>query len=317
MPFPGATERYRSWVLAKLPGNPEGLAQDQAGQIYASIYKTGEIVRVTPKGGYEHVAYVPSEQVGSEGITTGLEFDRNGNLYVAYMWHYSEHEEADPTHPACRDSRDRYTGIYKVDKGSHHAEPVLTKADGWPGCFPDDIAIDDVGNLYVTDLTLSGIWKIKSGGSYSLWCSDPLLQWPPPPYYSYPEGANDLVMDRKRQSLVVVTDGSPAIVRIPILADGTAGKPAIVARDLTALDGVELDEFGNIYVSEVTRNEISVFSPDGKNRVVIATAQTAPIINPTSLVYRSGTLCTANMAFAAKIEPRSIVCISGFRRPAK
>ena len=54
------------------------------------------------------------------------------------------------------------------------------------------------------------------------------------------------------------------------------------------LDGIEKDERGNIYVSEPYRNEISVFSPDGTQRIVIATADTAPIVNPTSLIYRKG-----------------------------
>jgi sugar lactone lactonase YvrE len=318
-PFPGATSEYKVWIAARLPGNPEGLAQDAQGRLYASIATTGQIVRLDGKGGYELIATVPSPELGSAGMTVGMEFDKNGQLYVGFMWHYTPEEEADPLHPACRNAKDIYTGVYKVDVRTGIVTPFLTKRDGWPACFPDDIAIDSASNLYVTDLTLSGIWKISREGKYSLWSSHPLFQWAPAPYYAFPEGANDLVLSNDEKSLYVVTDGNPGIVRVPINHDGSAGTPEWVARDLTVLDGVELDELGNIYVSEIYRDEISVFSPDGSKRIVIATGETAPIENPTSLVYRNGTLCVANLGEGLTVtrQPRSVTCISGFKRPSR
>jgi sugar lactone lactonase YvrE len=316
-PFPGATPAYKAWVAARLPGNPEGLAQDARGRMYASIAETGQIVRLDGKGGYEVVAIVPSPNLGRAGITVGMEFDRAGQLYVAYMWAYTPEEESNPLHPACRNSDDQYTGIYKVDVATGRVIPFVTKKNGWPGCFPDDIAIDSKSNLYVTDLTLSGIWKISPDGKYTLWCSHPLLQWPSSPYYAYPEGANDVVLAKDERSLYVVTDGNPGIVRVPINEDGSAGTPEWVVKNLTVTDGVELDELGNIYVSEIERDEISVFSPDGRTRIVIATPETAPIANPTSLVYRNGVLCVANLGAGpeGQRQPRSVTCISGFKRP--
>lgn len=40
-------------------------------------------------------------------------------------------------------------------------------------------------------------------------------------------------------------------------------------------------------------NRIVAISPDGKRRRVIATSDTAPLGNPTSLVIRQGVLCAA------------------------
>jgi len=315
--FPGATASYKSWVAARLPGNPEGLAIGPDGNMYAGLWQSGAVVKLDGKGGSRTVAVVPSEELGRQGITTGLEFGVDGALYVAFMWHYTPEEELDPKHPACRNAQDVYTGIYRVDVKTGAVAPFLTKRTGWPGCFPDDIAVDSKGNLYVTDLTLSGIWKITPAAKYSLWSADVLLQWPPAPYYSFPEGANDLVISNDGTALYAVTDGSPAIVKVPIRKDGSAGTASLISRDLTMLDGIEKDEWGNIYVSEPYRNEISVFSPDGTQRIVIATADTAPIVGPTSLVYHQGILCVANsgMGPTAITEARTVTCLSGFKRP--
>lgn len=316
-PFPGATPNYKAWIEARLPGNAEGLAADGTGHLYASLFETGRIVRLDGKGGSETIATVPDAQNGTQGITIGMEFSHDGRLFVAFMWHYTPEEESDPFHPACRNSQDVYSGIYEVDVQTHTVKPFLTKRDGWPVCFPDDIAFDAQGNMYVTDLTLSGVWRITPDKHYSLWSSDPLLQWASAPHRAFPEGANDLVISNDGRSLYVVTDGNPAIVRVPINGDGSAGPASLVVGNLEVLDGVEIDEAGNIYVSEVYREEISVFSPDGNRRIVIATPDTAPIANPTSLIYRNGVLCVANMGLGLtqRREPRSITCLSGFKRP--
>jgi sugar lactone lactonase YvrE len=315
-PFPGATQHYHAWTMAHLPGSPEGLAVDAHGRIFTAMSDTGEILRLDEHGGYTHVATVPDPRLGRAGHTWGLEFDSSGNLYAAYVWISKFYDETDPLHLACRDSTDQYTGIYRIDVDTGKVTPVLTKRDGWPVCFPDDIATDSHGNLYVTDLTLSGVWKIAPDGTFKLWCSHPLLQWPVDPYNAIPEGANDLVIDAAEHNLYVVTDGDPSIVRIPIEPDGSAGVPTLIAHNLGPLDGVALDDLGNIYVSEILRSEISVFSADGSQRIVIATADTAPLVNPTSLVYRDGVICAANLGWNVTPEPRTIACISGFRRPS-
>lgn len=315
--FPGATSAYKSWIAADLPGNPEGLTFDRDGNLYATLWQSGRVVAVDSRKTVRLIGFVPNEQLGKDGITTGAEFGPDGHLYVAYMWHYTPEEELDPKHLGCRNSQDVYTGIYRVDVKTGNTTPFLTKREGWPTCFPDDIAFDAEGNLYVTDLSLSGVWKIDPQGKFKLWSADPLLQWSEAPHSGFPEGANDLVIAPDGHSLIVVTDGNPAIVKVPILADGSAGAPTVLARDLTLLDGVEVDDRGNIYIAEPYRNEISVFSPDGTERIVIGTARTTPLNGPTSLSLRNGVLCVANSGMGPKgvTQARTLACLSGFRRP--
>ena len=108
------------------------------------------------------------------------------------------------------------------------------------------------------------------------------------------------------------------ILRISIKDDGTAGETVPLPYGFSAFDGIELDAKGNIYVSEILLNQIWVLSPDGSQRILIATKQNAPLDNNTSLVWKGDVLCTANLGFThAKPEEadRTVVCMKGFPLP--
>jgi sugar lactone lactonase YvrE len=132
-------------------------------------------------------------------------------------------------------------------------------------------------------------------------------------------GVNDLVLDTQEKNIYAVTDGDPMVLKIPIKEDGSAGEPkALGTTGYSAFDGIELDAKGNVYVSEIFRNEIWVLSPDGSQRLLVANKMIAPLDNNTSLVMKGDVLCTANLGFAhAKPEDadRTVVCMKGFAVP--
>ncbi len=83
-------------------------------------------------------------------------------------------------------------------------------------------------------------------------------------------------------------------------------------------DGIELHGKGNIYVSELLLNQIWVLSPDGHQRILIATKANAPLDNNTRLLVRGDVLCTANLGFThatPEEADRSVVCMKGFPPP--
>ena len=178
------------------------------------------------------------------------------------------------------------------------------------------MAIDDVGNIYLTDLTYAGIWKITLDGRVTLWSEHPLLHWSTTPYSGFPLGVNVLALDAGQRNIYAATSGDPLVLRIPIQPDGSAGEPIVVSRGHSLLDGIALDEEGNIYVSEIFRNEIIGLSPDGSRRVVVANKQSAPLDGNASLVVHAGTLYVANLGFAHsrwQDADRTVVAIQDFR----
>jgi len=319
---PSASAQFNAWVMAKLPDTPEGLGIDSKGNIYATLFHTGEVVMLKDDGSYDHIAWVPSKEESGKGDLIGVDLDRQDNIYVAYKAHskYDATDLRDPFHPSCRDATVTRSGVYKIDSKTRSVTPLATKADGWPFCFPDDVAVDSQANVYMTDLTYSAIWKISPDGKkVDLWSAHALLNASSRPYSGYPDGVNDLVLDRQEKNIYAVTTGDPMVLRIPIKEDGSAGDPQpLLPTGYSVFDGVELDAKGNIYVSEIVQNDIWVISPDGSQRILIANKRNAPLDSNTSLVLKGDVLCTANLGFAhAKPEEadRTVVCMTGFPVP--
>jgi len=161
----------------------------------------------------------------------------------------------------------------------------------------------------MTDLTYAGIWKISPDGKkVDLWSAHPLLNWSARPYSGLPIGVNDLVLDKQEKNIYAVTDGDPIVLRIPIKEDGSAGDPQpLQPGGYSVFDGVELDARGNIYVSEIFRNEIWVLSPDGSQGILIASKMNAPLDNNTSLVLKGD--------IKPEEADRTVVCMKGFPVP--
>lgn len=328
-----AQDGFRSWVLATFDDTPEGLAIDDAGNIYAALFHTGRIVRIAPDGSEETIAWVPSQEESGQGHAIGIDLDAHGNIYVAYREFSERWEETelfDPFHASCRDATVTRSGVYKIDAQTREVTALATKAEGWPFCFPDDVDIDRQGNVYMTDITYAGIWKISPDGTdVTLWSADPLLNWSPQPYSGIPLGVNVIVLDAAEENVYVATDGEPMVLKIPIEADGSAGEVEIVARGYSPFDGIEFDDAGNIYVSEVLRNEIWVLAPASSRqgpawlplqRALVADASTAPLDNPTSLIWHDGVVCTANLGFlhpTPQDADRTVVCVEGFELPGE
>jgi sugar lactone lactonase YvrE len=320
-PYLAYSEEYKMWEYATLTGTPEGVCVDSKNNLYASIIHTGEVVLLKDDGSQEHIAWVPSKEESGQGQLIGMDVDAQDNIYIAYT-QYSKYIDFgadlfDKHHPACKDVRVTRSGVYKIDAKTREVTPVATRADGWPFCVPDDVDIDKAGNIYLTDLTYAGIWKISPDGKVTMWSDDPLLN-PTDPVSSM--GVNVCVLDKEEKNIYAATTTlTGRIVKIPIKEDGSAGKAELFSTSHSPFDGIEIDDEGYIYASEPLLNQIIVLPPQAgpwslTPRKVIAIG--LPLQGPTSLVIRDGVLYTANLAFGLPPEKhnKTIVAIKGFSK---
>ena len=238
---------------------PEGLAIDEDGNLYVasnsdSATTVGYVCVIDDSGRLIDIIPVPA---GPGAAAVGLlgELLVDGSLYVL--------DQADNIQPHGR--------ILKINPRTHH---VVTVASGL--AFPNGMAKDRRGNIYVADSFLGTIFRLSEDDSQlSVWFKDPALLSHNP---NQPVGANDLAFDADQHFLYVDNAGTRQVLRVAVDEDGRAGRielfadGATIDKELhlqgpTALyfaDGMQFDVKGNLFVMANLANEIQMFSPDGR-----------------------------------------------------
>jgi sugar lactone lactonase YvrE len=310
--------RAESRVAAEFDDLPEGLVVDKAGNLFTTLMTSGRVIRLRASGEPEPVGRLFPEATNAEGAAVGLDIGPDRKLYIVYVEksrRYGLLNFNDPNNDECKDATVQRTGIYRMDPDTGVSEPVVRRSDGWPFCFLDDLAVAGNGDIYVTDMTYPGIWKISPDGTdVRMWLR--LLPGisPKPKNALFVTGApNPIALDDKNRFLYVGTILNGMVIRIPILKDGSAGEPETVAEGFGSPDGLEVEDDGRLLVSDNEHSEIWRVSP-GKERVLIADSHRYPLKRNTNLAFWKGKLCTANTQIAdiGQIGGRggSIVCLS-------
>jgi sugar lactone lactonase YvrE len=246
-------------IAAGVCRQPEGLINDPEGNLYAasnsdSATTFGYVCVINRAGSLVDIIPVPAAP-GAAAVGLLGELWENGSLYVL--------DQADNIQPHGR--------ILKINPRTHQ---VTTVADGF--AFPNGIAEDRHGNLYVTDSFLGTIFRLaKDDAKVTPWFSDPALISQNP---NQPVGANDLAFDKDERFLYVDNAGNRQVLRVPIDRNGQPGKIELFADGATIdnelnlngpvalyfADGMQFDVEGNLYVMANIANEVEVFSPQGK-----------------------------------------------------
>jgi sugar lactone lactonase YvrE len=262
--------------------NPEGIAIDPIGNVYASSAPhisggTGaaNICVISSAGSIRDISIAP----GDAGTTNllGMLYEPGQGLYVA--------DAADLT---------SHGRLLRVDPATG---AVTTLATGFGA--PNAIAQDRHRELYVSDSFAGTITRLAPDGSgRTVWSSDPLLK----PAPEFPFGANGLAFDRNQQFLYVANTSTRRILRIPVLADGSAGPAQIFADGdgspdaLVRADGIMFDVQGNLYVCANVSGEIQVLAPDGSIIKRITGSGDTAMDFPASLVFRGRELFISNLS---------------------
>jgi sugar lactone lactonase YvrE len=236
---------------------PEGVAADKMGNLYVGFMPLGQIRKITADGTDPVVVQFPDPG------TLGLAVDAVGNLYAS-------HASGDPA----------TGGVYRLNR-----DGVLERFDGTAQmAFPNSLAFDKRGNLYVTDSATGTIWRITSSGAAAPWLQHELLEGlGEVPGYP-PIGANGIAY--WQGVLYVANTEKGLILRIPIGVDGSPDEPEILADspDVYGPDGLALDVFGNIYAALVFQDKLVRIDPDDGSVTELATIDDG-LDEPASLAF--------------------------------
>jgi sugar lactone lactonase YvrE len=253
-------------LTARCP-QPEGIAIDPRGNVYASSFTPAGTICVIDRNG----ALVDVIAIGSPLI--GMLFDASAGLYVLDFANAS---------------------LLLVDPRSHARSTVATDLGG-----PNAIAQDSGGNLYVSDSFGGRIWKIARDGTKSVWKQDPLLVTSGFP----PFGANGVAFDRSGASLYVANTGDDTVIRIAVNGDGSAGAASVFATGIDGADGIAFDVRGQLYVCANQADEIAVIGTDGARVATYRGTGANALHFPASLVFRGRDLYITNLAFDHSFNP--------------
>lgn len=244
---------------------PEGIAFDPQGNLYVSIAPLGEIRRREGNDWPVHARIDP----GTTGLgVLGLAVDRCGTVYAAA-----------PTDAA------NWHGVVAASPGG-----AVERLPGSEGIvFPNALAFDHHGNLYVTDSIGGAIWRVPREGSAELWLEHETLAGTGVLGNGFPLGANGIAYFRGR--LYVANTEKKQVVEIPIDATGAPGSPSVAHAfegPMDFLDGISVDAAGNLYVLVTGANELVRIERSGGVTTVAGAAEGLNI--PASLVFGTGRL---------------------------
>jgi sugar lactone lactonase YvrE len=268
---------------------PEGIAVDPRGDVYAasnsdSAGTTGHICVFHADGKLADIINVPAGSSGVIGLLGELFVEGRG-LYVV--------DQSDNVPPHGR--------LLRIDPVAHS---IVVLAEGYT--FPNAIARDHHGNLYVSDSATGQIALVTpDGSSNTVWIDSPLLRTANP---DQPVGANGVAFDRNEGFLYVANTGDHRILRIRVERDGSAGQIEVFADGATinaqlgitqalfGADGIQFDVHGNLYVLANQAEEIQVLSPQGQLIARYAGSGPDALDFPASLVFRGDDVYIANMS---------------------
>lgn len=243
---------------------PESITSDDHGNIYLSMGTT--VGKITPSGQLSTFSDIP---VPAGTFTLGLEFGPDGHLYAS-----TGGFGPDPA----------VAFVWRIDAAGNAEEYAELDPNG----FPNDLAFDDCGELYVTDPFLGLIWKIDQDGVPDVWLADPLLEanYAAPYLGVAPFGADGIAFDWLERNLYIGNLDYGRILKVGIDWHGEPDDVEVYYENITTIggaDGLAFDALGRLYVA--VHGQDRIVRIDRFPRKAVTVASGAPLQQPSALVF--------------------------------
>jgi len=240
---------------------PEAMTLGKDGYLYSGSFCTGELWRINPDDGALET-WLPAG--AGIGAASGMAFSEDGTLYIV------DRGDCDPRRSTV--SLKRILPDKTVEEwGSVTNDEIL-----------NSLAFDAAGLLYATDTQLQQVRVFDAAGQPSVWWEVPFVRDDPLP--------TGLTYDAQRHALLVADSGNGIIYRVPIGEDGAAGLPeTLYDRRERSLDGLTMDERGNIYFTSYDNNEVVLLQPDGSTTILARDFR-----EPSDVAYLDGRVYVVN-----------------------
>jgi sugar lactone lactonase YvrE len=250
---------------------PDGIAIDSADNLYVADSANDSIRKVTPAGAVSTFSGMPAAGGYLDGIgaatrfnsPSGIAADRAGNVYVADM----NNQSIRAITPE---------GVVSTLAGAAYSTtppgpgpPLCQSTDGSGAaarfCFPQGVAIDNAGNVYVADTQNSIVRKIAPTGAVStlggLAGTDAGFSWPSG--VATDSAGNVYVADTGNCTIRKITPAGvvstlAGTARACGSVDGTGS-----ASRFNFPQGVATDNAGSVYVADTNNFTIRKITPAG------------------------------------------------------
>jgi sugar lactone lactonase YvrE len=218
-----------------------------------------------------------------------------------------------------------FVGVIRMDLNPGNTQSVYAAFTPAGPSLLNDLAFDNVGNLYVTDSFAATIYRIPpGGGAPTVWFTDPRLAGDA----NVPFGVNGIRMDENYENVYVsvtaengTLDG--VIYRLPLAAPTAANLdeffryPFFPTFQLAGPDGIAFGRSGKLYVALAGTSQISVLRPDGTEEARYSgpadnpggSPDPMPWANPANIAFdKHGSLLVTNHASLVPFDP-DLFCV--------